>query len=598
MTRNNPFGDDSPAGGTALPSVLVALGCMAVFLLLFLFRFSDDNRLFSWKWAITAGMLPFLCFSIAVGLALAYGLSRSQFLERHPAASLFIVAFLSSALLWPEPEMIMDASRYFTQAKHLEVYGVGYFLRQWGREISAWTDLPAVPFLYGVLFKTFGEHRVVIQIFSTCMFSLTLVLTYLIGKTLWSEELGRSAGLLLIGMPFLLTQVPLMLVDVPTMFLLTLTVYAFLKALEPGGARHILFASLSLTVTFFSKFSAWLLLSVLGVMFVVYSRRDFGTTLRRFGLALVLPVVVAGGIVMARHDVLCGQIRFLMSFQKPGLERWKESFLSTLFYQVHPFITIAAAYSLLRAVRSRDLRYGIVLWPILVVLIFDIERSRYLLPVFPMLALMAAYGLQAIEWKQLRSFIVLAIAVVSIVVTVFAYLPFARIMSAVNIKNAGAYLDSRDLKEVMVITTPLKDAVADPAVAVPLLDLFTGARIRYAYHPGSFSPPPDVESRSLRFTWEYRNPKYYSPDQDHQRPDAVAMIAGERSVFAPPVVVWGGETYHLEERFSAASDPFRYKTVIFIYTPGVPLQNSLFMLSRPHFVPAGVNTLDRTEGRT
>ena len=74
-------------------------------------------------------------------------------------AALFIVSFAVSAMFWQEPEMIVDASRYFTQAKHLELYGFGYFFREWGNGINAWTDLPAIPFLYGVALCGFrGEQ--------------------------------------------------------------------------------------------------------------------------------------------------------------------------------------------------------------------------------------------------------------------------------------------------------------------------------------------------------------------------------------------------------------------------------------------------------
>ena len=63
----------------------------------------------------------------------------------------------------------------------------------------AWTDMPLVPFLYGLIFKFFGESRLYIQIFTTFFFSMTVVLTYMIGKTLWDEDTGLYGGMLLLG---------------------------------------------------------------------------------------------------------------------------------------------------------------------------------------------------------------------------------------------------------------------------------------------------------------------------------------------------------------------------------------------------------------
>jgi 4-amino-4-deoxy-L-arabinose transferase-like glycosyltransferase len=144
-------------------------------------------------------------------------LSRLSLGERYPSFLLFGSSFAVSACFWSEPEVIVDASRYFAEAKYLELYGVGFFLREWGRAIAVWTDLPVVPFFYGLVFKVFGESRLYIQIFTSLLFSLSAVLTSQVGKKLWDEDTGFYAGLLLLGIPYLYS-VPLMLVDVPSMF--------------------------------------------------------------------------------------------------------------------------------------------------------------------------------------------------------------------------------------------------------------------------------------------------------------------------------------------------------------------------------------------
>ena len=213
----------------------VALLSLAAFLTLFLFRAQDDNRLTSWRWVLADADVFWITPVLAAGLFLAAALVRVPFARRRPAGVLFLCSFAVAAVSWGEPEVIVDASRYFTQAKHLELYGLAYFLREWGGQIAAWTDLPLIPLLYGLIFSLAGEDRIYIQVFTTLLFSASAVLTYLIGRTLWDEATGFCAGALLLGMPYLLTQVPLMLVDVPTMFFLLLAVFTTLKALERGG---------------------------------------------------------------------------------------------------------------------------------------------------------------------------------------------------------------------------------------------------------------------------------------------------------------------------------------------------------------------------
>jgi hypothetical protein len=119
---------------------------------------------------------------------------------------LFLCSVFAVLPLWNEPEVIIDASRYFSQAKHLELHGSWAFLREWGGAIGVWTDLPAVPFAYGVAFRYLGESRAVIQGITTLLFGLAVVSTYRIGRTLMNAETGLLAGLLLLGFPYLLTR--------------------------------------------------------------------------------------------------------------------------------------------------------------------------------------------------------------------------------------------------------------------------------------------------------------------------------------------------------------------------------------------------------
>ncbi|MGE5807491.1 MAG: hypothetical protein ACM32I_00015, partial [Nitrospirota bacterium] len=157
-------------------SLFVSCAFLLALVALFLGRASDDNSLFSWAWAFRNGA-SLVYLALVAGLCISFFSSRIALPANWYAPFLFTLSFVAVLPFWSEPELIVDASRYFTQAKHLEVYGLGFFLREWGRTIQAWTDSPLVPLLYGLLFKAFGEHRFVIQLFTTTLFSLTAVIT-------------------------------------------------------------------------------------------------------------------------------------------------------------------------------------------------------------------------------------------------------------------------------------------------------------------------------------------------------------------------------------------------------------------------------------
>lgn len=165
------------------------------------------------------------------------------------AAMLFLYIFRSF------DDNRLARSRYIVQAKYIELHGPGYFFKEWGQTVPAWTDMPLVPLVYGIVFHVFGETKLGIQVFTSLLFSGTVVLTYLIGRTLWNQNIGLSAGALLLGIPYLFTQVPLFMVDIATMFFLALAVFAIIKAVDNGYTAQCILASAAITLALLTKYS-------------------------------------------------------------------------------------------------------------------------------------------------------------------------------------------------------------------------------------------------------------------------------------------------------------------------------------------------------
>ncbi|HDN94612.1 MAG TPA: glycosyltransferase family 39 protein [Nitrospirae bacterium] len=546
--------------------LLIVLCTLITFALQFNFRAFDDNRLTSWKWAFEDANMAWYLPVLLVVIFILYFLIKYSSARR--GLFLTVFSFAASAAFWSTPEVIVDASRYFTQAKHLEVYGMGSFVREWGGSINAWTDMPLAPFLYGILFKCFGESRTVIQIFTSFLFSMTVLLTYLTGKRLWDEETGFFAGLLLLGIPYVFSQTPLMLVDVPTMFFLTLSVFTFICAIEKGGAWTFVSAA-AVFCAAFVKYSTWMMLSILPVVFFVYLLKGQVTRKKIFyrGLSIAaIAGVLIGIVIIYKYDVISGQMAFLREYQAPGLRRWGESFFSTFLFQVHPFITLAGLYSFYHAFRKRDLKFLIISWLIILIVAMQIKRSRYVLIAFPMLVLMASYGLQKIKEIEIKRFIASCIVASSLVVAVFAYQPFLQSMSLVNLKDAGVFLDSVKTERVEVYTTYSTGSIVNPAVAVPILDLFTEKNIAYHHDPDLTLPFEKIEKSPLRFTWEYKNPEYYSPDQSVKDGNSAVVVISNRPLRdVPDDISEKIKGYKAARVFSTSTGIFRYSPVVSVY---------------------------------
>jgi hypothetical protein len=547
-------------------ALLVGLVALTLYLALFVFRSYDDNRLTSWRWAFDQGDILWLFPTLATGLAIAYLVSGMSLPYRWRMPVLFLSAFAAATPMWGMPELIVDTARYFVQAKYLELYGVGYFLREWGGEISAWTDLPLGPFLYGLAFSLFGEARVVAQTLSTLLFAGTAITTWLIGRSLWNDTVGGVAGALLLAMPYLLTQTALMLVDVATMFFLSLAVFVTIKAARDGGIGYLAVAPVTITLAMISKYSTWLMLSVLPVIVLVHMSRNWRPAMAR-GVAMGLStILLAGMLALLKFDVVTGQIELLWDYQWPGLSRWEESLVSTFLFQVHPFVTLAALCSVTVAIARRDRRYAIVAWMLLLVVVLGIKRARYILITLPMLALMASYALSEISDGRLRRFIVSCAVVTTLITALFGYLPQLKSTSGANLVAAAKRLDAMESKRVEVFTLAQNRSIVNPAVLVPILDLYTVKQLVYRQDELPTPPWSTVSTSPLRFSWEFNRPSYYRSATPTSG-DAVAVIASHPGQALPDNVKKRIEALQPLGAFESSDSMFRFKALAYLYGP-------------------------------
>ncbi len=535
-------------------SLVIALLAALLPFALYGARALDDNRLVSW--AAMAESIPLLVPMTGYLLIIpaAYGLAKFRLPGPY---LLFLLSFLSSSFFWSMPETIVDASRYFVQAKHLALYGPGFFVTEWGREIDAWTDLPLIPFIYGLIFRYGGEVRLYAQIFNSLLFAVTVLTTVLLAREFWDREIGELAGTLLLAMPYLFTQTPLLMVDIGAMAFLTLAAAAFLLALRRGG-RWLIAAALAVFLAFFAKYSLWLMLSILGLEFLLAARDGVAVALRRAGAVALLGGLLIVPVLLFHHEVIWQQLAILREFQQPGLRAWGESFTSTLLFHIHPFLTFGAAVSLLIAFIRRDYRLLVVAALVLLLILgLQVRRIRYLLPIFPLLAIMAAYGFGAIGSARVRRFGAYCAAGGSLVLALTAYLPYLNGHSIANLQAAGRFMDQIDAQGFHVQTRP-QPSMVNPAVAVPLLDLYTDKAI---YYDASFVTKPSAEEiaqMSLRFTWSYANPRFYTPPAD-VFPPALAVIWGYVKPYPPG--------YELAEEFSQGEKTHTFRPYVSIFLP-------------------------------
>jgi 4-amino-4-deoxy-L-arabinose transferase-like glycosyltransferase len=554
-------------------AVLIYVSSLCVFFALLSLRVLDDNRLTSWQWIFSEADLLNISLILLIGLMLAWYISAIKLTHNYFVPILFLLSYSIGILHWSSPEVIVDAARYFTQAKFIEIHGISYFISEWGREIMAWTDLPLVPFIYGLIFQVAGESRTGIQVVNTLFFSGSVIMTYCIGKILWNERVGFYGALMLLAIPYLHTQVPLMLVDVPAMFFLSLAVFIYTRSLTRQNSALPVLAAVCIVLAMLTKYSTWLMLSILPVISLVIYKITVNPDARRLLVKqniIVLASVSAflGLLLLWKHEIFVHQIGLLIEYQLPALSGWSESHLSTYFFQTHPFVSLAALSSLYIAYQKRDLKYLIIGWMILLILILDIRRIRYALIVFPMLSLMAGYALASIKEARIRRYLTLCILLSAGIFSITGFSSFIGSSSARNIQAAAKYIDSIELSTVEVITLPQTRSSVNPVMSIPLFDLYSQKQV--IYRDGRGRDPQtklnNMQSSPLRFTWEYTLPDFYQYSE--RKPERIiAVISDSKEQEIPGDIIERLSGYKLARQFITQEEIYRYKTIVDIYLP-------------------------------
>lgn len=104
------------------------------------------------------------------------------------------------------------------------------------------------------------------------------------------------------------------------------------------------------------------------------------------------------------------------------------------------------------------------------------------------------------------------------------------------------------------------------AVSVPVLDLFADKDICYRYNNVLSPLPEDIRGSSLRFTWEYKNPPYYTEGcKNVDKRTAVVLILNEADEALPEFIGRKVAGYVKYKTFKTTEGIFSYQTIVKVF---------------------------------
>lgn len=285
----------------------------------------------------------------------------------------------------------------------------------------------------------------------------TVVLTLRIGER-YDPRVALGGGLLLAVMPLHVRESHFVLTDVPMTFFVTLTLLAALRAAERPSARRFAAAGLAAGLAAATKYNGGLAL-LLPLVVVAAAGWRGHRVLPALGAVVG---TAAGAFLVAAPYTLLDLPGFLQEFarlnheyrgSRDGPAPWITYFKHLRINFGEPAMAAAIAgvgLALTRAIRGPDrLRFGLLL--LFPAVYFDLLASRslvfgrYLVPLVPMLCLLAALSVVAaadaalatVGWRRMRGPIVALVAVVLLAVPLRHSLRFNRDLGRPTTREAA-----------------------------------------------------------------------------------------------------------------------------------------------------------------
>jgi len=505
---------------------LIGFSILLSYYLLYIFRTSDNTVLINWNMASIYGNFNIydLLVNLSLAIVISFVISRINIPnkyneEKYHVLFLFISGLFIGSLFWNIPEINPDAARYITEAKYLEIYGIQKYFNDWGNELFTWVDFPTIPFFYGIIFRYLGEYREYIQLFNTILFSLTSILIYKISKRLWNQEIGLYSGFLLLSFPYLLSQVPLMLIDIPLMFLTILSAFLILKIFD--NKYYSIPASVVVFLTVYAKItSVFIIIPTISILIINY--KLVIKNRNRWIFTFILTVVSIILFFYYKRDLFIDQIQSIQNYSGP---LFYESELNYLF-ELGPITIFLALFSIIGAYLKKDKNYIIIFaWVFIPFLMLHDARIRYMIPLFPFIAIMSSIAIVAIFKTNVKKFLVYSLVLTSIVFTVYVFIPYEENLTDKNIKNAAEFTNAINISEIQLILDFSDKHPNDPEPFVPLFDLYSHKKIIYS-HENKYYPAKDFSNSWTAF---FRvPPSYYEIPQNQSIKDHIIVVISDK----------------------------------------------------------------------
>lgn len=376
------------------------------------------------------------------------------------AFSVRYVNLMDAGITWDEPDYVQAGIIYIDNLQHLKFDSNAFIAND--------EHPPVAKYLYGLAIWAFNSGNedfnayIVARTVSVILGALTCAILFLIGKEFFSMPTAFLSALILALMPDFVAHTQIATLDGPTAFFFTLTMYLFMMALKNNSKGYYFASAISLGLLADTKFTGFLILPIMALLFIVWrylTKNDTGVKLadqlRHYLPLFILYALISTGVAIIIYPWIWGGFDHIML----TIDHWTlwsntptEYFLGTMqqapiyYYPVYFLATTPAllfipiVIGVYVILRSRDpYKLAILLWLIVPFAYslssFKQNGMRYILMIYPALALIIGYGLEItaekiVSYLNQKSktssifFILGAVTVVYLIITLSSVSPY------------------------------------------------------------------------------------------------------------------------------------------------------------------------------
>ena len=347
---------------------------------------------------------------------------------------------------------------------------------------TAWSENSEHPdvskFLYGAAVWIFNagvydyNAFIVSKILSAVMGAITCAFVYLICVNFYDRRIALSAALILALIPDFVAHNQMAAIDGPVTLFFTVTLYLFMMAVKKNSIKYYIASAIALGVLIDTKFNGAFALPVMIAFFVIHRYKNMGANkkiselfhynpnlpgiLKKVDKYIpILPACSFFAIMLATIYILWPWIWYDPLDLGCTLKHWivsisSEYFLginqaAPLYYYPVYFIVptqalllVLLAIGIYSAARSRDVfKYILLLW-LFVPFLYGFSNfvqggMRYLLMIYPAVAILCAFGLDwmarivskySIKLHDIAFIILTAATVVYLIYTLLTITPY------------------------------------------------------------------------------------------------------------------------------------------------------------------------------